>query len=79
MTATATTTAGVTSSEFDPAKAEAFGGQLMGILGAGLLSLLQSGYKPVLTTQAVSTIRTLPRRGPAPLEYVTGQRPEGRR
>src|SRR5215472_14116351 len=55
MTATATTTAGVTSSEFDPAKAEAFGGQLMGILGAGLLSLLQSGYKPVLTTQAVST------------------------
>src|SRR5215469_14890774 len=40
MTATATTTAGVTSSEFDPAKAEAFGGKVVGILGGGLLSLM---------------------------------------
>ena len=40
MTATEITTTNTTETEFDPAKAEAFGGQMMGILGGGLLRLM---------------------------------------
>jgi SAM-dependent methyltransferase len=40
MLMTATTTAEAIGRGFDPAKAEAFGGRLMGILGGGLLSLM---------------------------------------
>ena len=40
MTATEINATNTTETEFDPAKAEAFGGQIMGILGGGLLSLM---------------------------------------
>ena len=40
MTATEITAANPAETEFDPAKAEAFGGQVMGILAGGLLSLM---------------------------------------
>lgn len=78
MTATETTTENATTaSEFDIAKAEAFGQQMMGILSGGLLSLMVDiGHRtgPLEDAGCVS-VRTLPRLGPAPLEYVIGQRP----
>lgn len=40
MTTTEISTTHTTGTEFDPAKAEAFGGQMMGVLGGGLLSLM---------------------------------------
>src|SRR5712691_3312061 len=40
MTTTEITATNPAETEFDPAKAEAFGGQMMGILGGGLLSLM---------------------------------------